>query len=151
MAIIDVYKSTFKFTEGVGFKWSPSNNTIYYDSINSVSSPMSLLHEIAHGMIGHENYDFDIDLIRLERDAWSRTKELAITHSVNYSDDYAQDCLETYRTWLHSRSLCPDCGQSGLESEPQAYSCFNCSSRWKVSKNQACQIQRRRTENSTSS
>jgi len=146
MDIIDVYKSTFIFAVSSVFKWSPSNNTIYFnsDDIKSITGRLSLLHEISHGLLKHHSFDYDLDLVRRERQAWAKTKDLASKHNIKFNDEHADSCLETYRSWLYSRSSCPNCHQSAAETRPQQYRCFNCFTKWSVSKDQTCQIQRRR-------
>lgn len=146
MDIIDVYKSTFRFMPSSVFKWAPSEDTIYYNQsdIASKSGYISLLHEISHALLKHENFQYDVDLIQRETEAWSKTRELSVKHAVDFDESYADNCLETYRTWIYNRSSCPNCHQTSVEHKPQSYRCFNCFSKWSVSKDQNCQIQRRR-------
>ncbi len=146
MDIIDVYKSTFSFVPSDVFHWSPESNTIFFNNseITSDTGKLSLLHEVAHALLRHTTYRYDIDLIKIESDAWQKTKFLASERNVVFNDEHAQDCLESYRSWLHKRATCPNCDQVTLESKPQIYACFNCGVQWNVSRNQLCQIQRKR-------
>ncbi len=146
MELIDVFKSTFSFTPSDVFHWSPENNTIFYNSndLKKNTGRLSLLHEIAHGLLTHSSYDYDLDLIRLESAAWEKTRSLASERKIDFIEEHAQECLESYRSWLHRRATCPNCEQVTLEALPQHYACFNCHTQWNVPRNQLCQIQRKR-------
>ena len=146
MDIIDVYKSTFSFVPSDVFHWSPESNTIFFNNFEIINNKgkLSLLHEVAHALLQHTNYRYDIDLIKIESDSWQKTKLLALEQNVEFDDGHAQECLESYRSWLHKRATCPNCEQVSLESKPQVYACFNCGAQWNVSRNQLCQIQRKR-------
>jgi len=146
MDIIDVYKSTFSFKPSASFRWSPDEETVYFnrDELATEAGKMSLLHEIAHGLLGHVSFAFDVDLITLEREAWQKARELGNKHGVEFTEEDMQAALETYRNWLHVRSTCPTCTQTALETAPQHYHCSNCQTSWRVSPSQICQIQRRR-------
>lgn len=146
MELIDVFKSTFKFTPSDVFHWSPENNTIFYNDaeVHNPKGRLSLLHEVAHGLLGHTTYRYDVELIKIESAAWVRTKELAAEQEIAFDDEHAQECLESYRSWLHKRATCPNCQQVTLEAKPQHYACFNCHTQWNVPRSQLCQIQRKR-------
>jgi hypothetical protein len=63
---------------------------------------------------------------------WSPTTK-TITYNLNQEDDHVQNCLDTYRDWLHRRSSCPQCGAHVLQRDVSTYQCFNCQTRWHVS------------------
>ena len=151
--IIDVYKSTFKFQLSDSYRWDPFTKTINYVSTpgNINKGISTFLHEIGHGLLDHQIFEYDIDLIKIEMEAWLLASELAAEHGAIFDEDCAQDCIESYRVWISERSKCLECEQVALEQAPQEYSCFNCSTSWKVSKQQLCQIQRRRLDKQTSS
>ena len=145
-SIIDVYKSTFNFQLNDCYRWNPETRTVNYakQSISEPKDVSAFLHELSHGILEHEDFEYDVDLLRMEMQAWNLANELSIKHGVDFHEDYSQSCLESYRVWIAERSTCPECDQTTLESAPQSYCCFNCSTSWKVSKQQMCQIQRRR-------
>lgn len=121
------------FTVGTDDRWD-GQRTINY----TVSTPeCALLHELAHALLGHTGYDLDIDLLKMERAAWDYARrELAPVYGVTINADDAEDALDTYRDWLHNRSLCPDCHVSGMQltgANPinrSSYRCLACARSW---------------------
>lgn len=126
-----------KFTPGEQFCWSPeTGEVIYNQNASGNHSKWSLLHETGHALLGHKNYHADFELIRMEMAAWRRAKELAADLKLEISEDHIQDCLDTYRDWLHKRSICPSCNNKCLqEADFEHYRCFNCHTVWRVSAN----------------
>lgn len=109
------------------------------------SEPCHLLHELAHALLGHKSYGLDIDLLRLERAAWDHARRvLAPRYGLTISIDDAEDSLDTYRDWLHNRSLCPDCGLSGLQNLDRTYACVLCRTRWHANDAKTCALRRRK-------
>lgn len=132
---------SINFTPGVDFRWSASNQTVYFDS-NS-KDQAALLHEVAHVILGHQTYDQDIQLIQMERDAWEYAKNnLASSYDVDLTDDVVQASLDTYRDWLHARSQCPSCKATGLQIKKQTYKCLACATSWKVNEARLCALRR---------
>ncbi len=124
----------FTFKEGSDEHWSPKNKTITYNPDQpQIKLYCGLLHEVAHAILGHLNYNGDFELLKLEGEAW----ELAITigqkYEVKIDEDHIQNCLDTYRDWLHRRSSCPNCGTHVLQRDVSSYQCFNCQTVWQVS------------------
>ncbi len=120
------------FQPGVSFKWSAKNKTLYYCSVLDGSSSL-LLHELSHALLGHDDFKLDVDLVRKERLAWQYAQEtLAPRYSVVISDDQIEDAMDTYRNWLHKRSLCPDCQTSGLQTKTGIYKCLACRCQWRA-------------------
>ena len=118
------------------FYWNPRQQIVCYNpSDDSVEAQWSLLHELCHALLEHKTYRFDLELLLIEAAAWSKAielqKELNISKPID--DDHIQDCLDTYRDWLYSRSTCPTCDQVGLQEKPGRYNCINCSVSWHVS------------------
>lgn len=102
-----------------------------------------LLHELAHAQLAHAHYRFDVELLRQESSAWQLAAlTLGPRYDVVIADEYVQECLDTYRDWLYSRSACPNCAQTGLQSRPNAYTCVNCSQVWKVNDARQCALRR---------
>lgn len=129
----------FSFQESDILAWSNSDNTIYY---NATVPDYLVLHELAHAILGHSNYRRDIELLAMEREAWHTSKSLAATYGVNLDDDIVQSNLDTYRDWLHSRSTCPKCCTTGLQTGPNTYSCPECRHNWRVNEARTCALRR---------
>lgn len=131
------------FEVGDQFYWSPSLQTIYYVSpLTSSSDSINLLHEVAHALLNHASYKKDIDLIKMERDSWDKTVELAPDFGLSVSDDDVSDAMDSYRQWIYRRSLCPSCGASGLEVDNKTFSCIACNSRWTANEARTCGLKR---------
>lgn len=129
-----------RFLRGDSFRWSPNDQIIYYANSTDTTS---LLHEVAHAALGHTSYTYDIELLKAERDAWSMTTTvLAKRYRLPINQEQIETMLDTYRDWLHSRSLCPSCDSTGVQSATNQYSCVACSSRWRVNEARSCQLRR---------
>lgn len=123
--------------------WSPKNNTVYYRKLFKIDDVYNLLHEAAHGSLGHKEFNNDLELIRLEIEAWQYAKNhLSKPLGVTIAEAYVDDSLETYRTWVHNRSRCPNCQQNGLQTKNDTYQCLNCRCRWRVNDARQCQLKR---------
>lgn len=129
-----------KFSEGDQFRWSPTTQTVFYKSTDS--ELVTLLHETAHATLQHTSYTYDIDLLHLERDAWNKTLELGELYGVEIDDESVETALDTYRDWLHARSLCPACRQNGVQSSENTYSCVICGQQWSVNDARSCGLKR---------
>lgn len=131
------------FTEGKIFCWSPKQQEIVYTLTKlKATSPWALLHEVGHGLLGHFNYTSDFELLRLEVAAWEKAREIASRYDIKISDEHIQNCLDTYREWLHRRSTCPHCSNRSLQQNHTAYHCFNCQTTWQVSASRFCRAYR---------
>lgn len=60
------------------------------------------------------------------------------------SEDHIQDCLDSYRDWLHKRSLCPDCNLSSIQIDTHTYMCVFCHKKWHVTAERFCRPYRRK-------
>lgn len=117
----------FNFVPDKICRWSAKLNTIFY----TPDDDSALLHEIGHAILGHESFTQDIELIHMERDAWNKALEIAPKYGVEISEDIIEDAMDSYRDWLHRRSLCPNCQQTGLQnSKTGNYHCINCHTCW---------------------
>jgi len=103
----------------------------------------SLLHETGHALLGHTTYKADFELLQLEVAAWEKAKEIAKVLEITINNDHIEDCLDTYRDWLHKRSVCPNCTTQCLQQDDLShYRCYNCHTKWKVSTNRFCRAYR---------
>lgn len=69
----------------------------------------------------------------MESEAWSVAAKIGRKYGVSISDEHIQNCLDTYRDWLHRRSTCPTCGTHVIQSDSNTYRCYNCQTVWHVS------------------
>ncbi len=135
----------FTFKKDRTFMWSPQEETIYYDPerMDKQHGVWSLLHEIGHALAGHTEFSTDIQLIKIEVEAWRFAKKIGHSLEIIIDEDHIQDCLDSYRDWLHKRSRCPECRQINPQAKAFLYSCFNCGTKWKVSASQLCSVRSR--------
>jgi hypothetical protein len=98
----------------------------------------SLLHEVGHALLDHQSYDSDLELVEMESLAWQKAKEVGVAYGHTIDEDHIQDCIDTYRDWLHQRSACPNCDNRSLQQDARHYKCFNCGQTWAVSASRFC-------------
>lgn len=130
------------FAEGDDFHWSPTTQTVWY--VKGSDDNITLLHETAHGLLDHIGYKDDIELLKLERAAWEKAAEIAKIYKIAISQDDIESALDTYRDWLHTRSLCPNCQQNGLQVTEKSYRCVVCNQKWHVNDARHCGLRRRK-------
>lgn len=129
-----------EFRPGESFRWSPPEKTIFYAD---TADHASLAHEVSHALLHHGDYAKDIDLLKMERDAWEYAATvLAKKYGLTIDEDTIQDALDTYRDWLHARSTCPTCRAIGLQTAPRTYSCLACTTSWRVNEARSCELRR---------
>ncbi len=128
----------FTFLKGETARWSPRLRQITYVSGKEPFAVWSLLHELSHALLDHDTYDSDMELLKKEVEAWEHAKMLADNVNQPIDESYIQECLDTYRDWLHKRSSCPACGMHGLQPLAELYDCLNCAATWKVSSERFC-------------
>lgn len=143
MSFLQQLRQDFKDISFVGSttdSWSPRTKEVRY---SRPVSKYSLLHELGHALEGHVTYKLDIQLLKLEADAWRRAREIAARYGLEIPQEYINGCMNTYKDWLLSRSKCPDCGLVGLQSPATLiYSCCNCPLRWAVPPETRCLVRR---------
>ena len=129
---------TVAFVPGSTAHWSPSQQQITYCIENNIASMWSLLHELGHALLGHDTFASDMALLCKEVDAWRKAEEIAPQYGVVIDEQHIQNCLDTYRDWLHKRSTCPACKRHGLQHSEALYRCLNCQTTWQVTSNRFC-------------
>lgn len=134
---------------GESFLWSPQDMTVFYVSklLRSKKGQWSLLHEVSHAALGHRDYTNDFQLLQLEVAAWERAVILGTELGIAIDENFIEDCLDSYRDWLHQRSTCPACGNGGLQHDSSTYRCHNCHASWSVSQSRFCRTYRRKLDN----
>lgn len=139
----------YHFKAGKTFRWSPLDQTIYYDK-TAPGGQWSILHELGHALLNHTDYTHDIDLLKKEVQAWDKAQTLASSLSLSIPNDYLQNCLDTYRHWIAKRSSCPLCNTQGVQLSKIGYICFNCNNTWHVNSSQVCRVYRQNSIQSES-
>ncbi len=133
----------FRFVSGDDFRWQPDTATISYSTVHG--SAAELLHELAHAKADHRDFSHDVRLIEMERDAWQLARsELAPRYQTSIDDDTVEAALDTYRDWLHARSLCPNCKATGIQAGRTQYRCLACLASWRVNDARHCALRRYR-------
>lgn len=118
--------------------WSAAANRISYKAKGGIEAQWALLHELSHSLLGHSSYSGDVELLLKEVAAWERACELAFAYKLKIEGYYIQDCLDTYRDWVHRRSSCPICDVQGVQQSERLYQCLNCQTAWRVSSHRFC-------------
>lgn len=132
------------FIKGDAFRWSPSESIIYYQDSEDTTS---LLHEVAHALLRHTAYNHDVELLAIEREAWNVvTDDLSKRYDVQIDKENIEITLDTYRDWLHSRSLCPTCEATGIQKDKNHYICLACDTSWRVNEAKTCALRRYKTK-----
>ncbi len=132
----------FRFEPAAEFWWSAAANTVYIDPKADHSGAFAL-HELSHALLGHKGYERDIELLKLERNAWEYAiRELAPRYNVTVNEDILQDNLDTYRQWLYARSMCPECETTGIQARSRLYRCVACGHEWRVNDARLCALRR---------
>lgn len=132
------------FLEGEDFHWSPHTRTIHFDPWGT---PADLLHELSHAILEHQDHVRDIQLIKMEQEAWEHARsKLAHSYELTITTDYIQDALDTYRDWLHARSVCPNCAATGIQTHKYRYRCLACGCHWEVNDARICALRRYKIE-----
>lgn len=128
----------FNFVTSDIAHWSANEQTIYY-----TDDDIQTLHELGHALLQHDQYGQDVELLKLERDAWDKARELGAIYRVSIDDNTVEDALDSYREWLHQRSRCPRCHQTGVQNHQDLlYRCPNCKTTWAPNSAKQCQLRR---------
>lgn len=124
----------FEFIPGRYFMWSPHAKAIIYDTRRKKQNDgkIALIHEIGHASLGHRLYKYDMELIKMEMDAWDVVRQIAPRYGLYIDEEHIARCIATYDEWLTKRATCPDCANFSLQKGRDEYSCFACGSRWQV-------------------
>lgn len=137
-------KNKIKFQAGESYYWSPKESTVYYQAKDATEiGKWTLLHEVSHGLLNHQTYKSDFELVLLEMKAWQYAGKIAESFKVEIDEDHIQDCLDSYRDWQYKRSLCPKCELGGVQINQKNYNCLFCNSAWNVSEARFCRPYRR--------
>ena len=114
----------FAFRPGHKFLFRPPKTIRYIESDENFR--LLLLHELAHAILGHFSFDRSLERLQIERDAWAKTRELCSLYSIPFDEEFAEAELNTYRDWVHQKTLCKHCGLSCLEVSSESLYCPFC-------------------------
>ncbi len=137
----DERADSFIFEQGEEFAWDHRVRRIMYNP-NEPNAQMYLLHEFGHAMLDHQGYVRDINLLQIEREAWDYAQNYSKKIGITISDEIVDDSLDSYRDWLHSRSLCPSCGTTGVQQDNLSYRCPACTQQWHSNEARTCALRR---------
>lgn len=127
--------------EGTTFAWLPAAQQITYNAKEFDAA--LLLHEVGHARRHHTGFRLDVELLRMERQAWREAQIVGQKIDRPITDAVIESHLDSYRDWLHARSKCPQCDATGLQTKTSTYTCPQCSTSWKVNDARMCQLRRR--------
>lgn len=126
--------------EAESFLWIPQQHTVEYDPSGNEAY---LLHELGHALLQHDSYSRDIELLAIERAAWTYAIDnLASKYGLEIDPELVESSLDTYREWMHARSTCPTCDLNGVQTGPQLYRCVSCGTTWSVNEARGCNLRR---------
>jgi hypothetical protein len=140
------------FSPAKDFCWSPKSREIMFntEALASRTGSWSLLHEVGHALLEHRSYQSDLELLQLEAAAWQKAREVGKSYGYEIDEQHIEDCLDTYRDWLHQRSACPRCNNRSFQQSSHQYSCYNCGTTWSVSLSRFCRPYRMTRKTKTS-
>lgn len=114
----------FCFRKGRKFAFRPPKTIII--GPDEEYSPLLLLHEMGHAILGHRSFRTDVGRVKMERAAWEKARELCDKYGVLYDEEIVERELDTYRDWLDQKSRCPSCGLTRFQTPDGEYHCPRC-------------------------
>ncbi|MBR3204074.1 hypothetical protein IKF81_00095 [Candidatus Saccharibacteria bacterium] len=120
----------FSIKPGKKFLFRPQK-TILYEEKNT-NFQLLLLHELSHALLNHFTYKTSIERLQIERDAWEKTKILCEKYSIPFDENFIQDELDTYRNWLHQKTICKKCGLTCIETDNHSLFCPKCQKHFQI-------------------
>lgn len=138
--------SEFSFVESKQFSWHAGKRHVSYRKkpLETERGAWAILHELGHAILDHTDYTSDVELLQMEVAAWEKARELATHYKLPIDEDYIQDCLDSYRDWLHVRATCPTCFMRCFQKDTYSYQCHNCGTSWRVTRSRHCRPYRRK-------
>ena len=115
-----------KLIHGKRFAFRPPNTIIIGPP--EPHDDLLLLHELGHALLKKNNYITDIERLKIESEAWDKARILAQTFNVPFDQYFAEKELNSYRDWLHQKSLCKKCHLTRYQTEDGEYHCPYCNS-----------------------
>ncbi len=120
--------------EAKEFYFSARDKCVYYNKKQVLTEVgmFQLIHEIGHALSNHHHFESGVELLKMETEAWSKAEKIAKQYDLEIPPALIERCLDSYRDWLHLRSICPECKATGVETDVNLYHCFNCLQKWSV-------------------
>ena len=118
-----------RFISGQRFAFRPPRTIVVDYSEKSNASPLLLLHEVGHALIGEYSYKTEVGRLKIEVRAWEKAKELANLYSVRVDKELIEGELDSYRDFLHQKSRCPECGLTRFQTPGGVFLCPKCDTR----------------------
>ena len=112
------------FRQGAKFTFRPPKTIILGPPCDNHA--LLTLHELAHAILKHKDYTLHIERLKIESEAWNEAKNLAAKYNIPWDEDFAQNRLDTYRDWLHQKSLCKNCQLTRYQDQKGTYHCPHC-------------------------
>lgn len=127
--LLTTLKSTypqFSFKKGKKFAFRPPKTIIFgpYEP----HAELLLLHELGHATLGETTFKTDVERLKIESKAWNQAKNLAASLNIIFDQSFAENKLDSYRDWLHQKSLCKTCGLTRFQTADGKYHCPKCDS-----------------------
>lgn len=135
----------YKSTPGKRFAYNSATKIITYNpkELATPTGALALLHEIGHAKLRHHSYKYDLELLRMEQDAWDLAKNEAGKLNLIVDEDHIEECLRSYRKWASKRATCPKCKTYGLQKNNTQFSCLKCDARWRVNNKKDKRVMRK--------
>lgn len=112
------------FKASTRFSYKPPRTICY--NLNDPDFPLLILHELGHATLGRDNFKTDIERLKIETAAWDAARGLSERFGVKFDPDFAENELDSYRDWLHTRSKCKICGLTRYQTRDGHYHCPGC-------------------------
>ncbi len=114
----------FSFKNGKKFSFRPPKTIIIgpYEP----QAELLLLHELGHATLDKNTFKTDVERLKIESEAWNKAKSLAHDLKIDFDEDFAEGKLDSYRNWLHQKSLCKKCRLTRFQTEDGEYHCPYC-------------------------
>lgn len=133
------------FRESELFSWNHSTKVISFNPTEQ-DADKYLLHEFGHALLNHQSYTRDVELLKMERDAWREALIISELLGIVIDQEFVDEAIDSYRDWLHARSLCPNCNTTGIQTDERSYRCLSCSNTWTVNEARSCALRRYSTK-----
>lgn len=114
----------YKFVSGKRFSFRPPKTIVMGPEEEKDDS--LLLHELGHALSGHKTFSTGARRLKMEVEAWEKAREIAKGLGVEIPDELVEAELDTYRNWLHQKSLCKKCGLTCYQTPDGEYHCPRC-------------------------
>ena len=127
MVLLDRLKHDYpevRFVRGEKFLFRPPRTIVLAGGESNDS--LLILHEMGHYLCGHRDFTTDARRIKMEREAWTRARDLCVYYGVEYDEGIVEQELDTYREWLDKKSRCPSCGLTRFQTPDGDYHCPRC-------------------------